>query len=599
MSSLDTLLEIQGNLPSLTASDKAKVRAASKEVKAAGKSTIDNVRQLASRLTAKLFLMASAAEQKKLLNLLFDLVEDPSQMVRSESVQSLGAIAKTQEAFAGPICDVLSQLLASADGMERQVILRALNGTIEAGPKFCDAVLSGILTRVAAAATPPSLRTSSLSFFHRVWQRPEHKKAMTTEPADAETSERQQRIADLLLSTASSGDVLTDQSFVDLLRCYVSVYSVRTALQEDPSPLLSLLQKRLNLSASSSASSRTGVRDTVVLLQLLRRLPNAVSHSAARSLFSSLLQPLSTLANSDTFDSDTARVSTLLPPAMIHLITPADARTLLPHVMQIWRSLVKEVAAVDKEAEIDVFNVNEHVGLDIVVFERILAMFRGMAAASPTSLKPLCGIFVATGQPSDYAEEVLKAQTDFKELLQHSQQSLKQALINVQQIARKVSGGSVIDDFADEESEKIAFQQFRLSQRVAAMKEAGFACKRQLQAIANSQWDQPVALSYKTGESLRLSFGGKKMPKPKPKPKPTPKSAAPKTTTEPATKRQKKADGTANKKTKPAQQQSKKQKQTGKTNGKQGNKKKQAAPTAKKGKVQTVRAGTKRRRKRN
>ncbi|KAJ7968662.1 apoptosis inhibitor 5 [Quillaja saponaria] len=347
-------------------------------------------KQLAAQLIPRFFkffpdLSGSALDAH------LDLIEEGELGVRVQAIRGLPLFCKDTPEHIGKIVDILVQLLAAEEFVERDAVYKALMSLLRQDVKASLTALFKHIGNVVEPITDDVIREKVLSFIKdKVFPI----KAELLKPQE----EMERHITDLIkksLADVTGGEF---KMFMDFLKS-LSIFGEK-ASPERMKELIVIIEEQADLDAQFTVSDADHIVRLITCIQLA--LPIVVRGASSSKFLNYINKHIIPV-----FDKILEEQKLDLLKALAEIssyTTPQDSRQILPSVVQ----LLKKYMPWRKSGE----------EMNFSYVECLLFTFHHLAHKVPNATNSLCGYKIVTGQPSDrLGEDFSDCYKDFTERL--------------------------------------------------------------------------------------------------------------------------------------------------------------------------------------
>uniref|UniRef100_A0A0D9VFA2 Apoptosis inhibitor 5 n=1 Tax=Leersia perrieri TaxID=77586 RepID=A0A0D9VFA2_9ORYZ len=349
-------------------------------------------KQLAAQLIPR-FFRSFPALAARAMEAMFDLVDMEELATRIQAIRGFPLLAKDAE-FVSKIADILGQLLASEENVERDAVHKALMSLIRQDVKSS---LQPLFKHVESGS---EIREKVICFLKdKVFP----VKAELLKPQ----AEMERYITDLIKKSVLDVTGLEFKLFMDFLRS-LSIFG-DSAPRESFQELIEIIQAQADLDAQFNVSDIDHIeRWTSCMYMALPIFMRGGSSSKFLNYFVKQIVPVF-----DKIPEEKKLDLLKTVAASSPYSTAQDARQLLPSVVQLLKKYMPG-------KKVDDINHN--------YVECLLYTFHHLAHKTPNTTNSLCGYKIVTGQPSDrLGEDFSEHHKDFTERLTGTEETVRAA----------------------------------------------------------------------------------------------------------------------------------------------------------------------------
>lgn len=328
-----------------------------------------------------------------------DLIEEEELGVRVQAIRGLPLFCKDTPEHIAKIVDILVQLLASEEFVERDAVHKALMSLLMQDVKASLTALFKHIGSVDEPSTDETIREKVLSFIRdKVFPI----KGELLKPQE----EMERHITDLIKKSLEDVTGAEFRMFMDFLKS-LSIFGEK-APAERMKELIGIIEGQADLDAQFNVSDADHIDRLISCLYMA--LPFVVRGASSSKFLNYLNKHIIPV-----FDKLPEERKLDLLKALAEIspyTTPQDSRQILPNVVQ----LLKKYMPRRKTGE----------EMNFTYVECLLYTFHHLAHKVPNATNSLCGYKIVTGQPSDRLGE------DFSELYK----DFTERLSNVEELTR-------------------------------------------------------------------------------------------------------------------------------------------------------------------
>ncbi|XP_009346756.2 apoptosis inhibitor 5-like protein API5 [Pyrus x bretschneideri] len=349
-------------------------------------------KQLAAQLIPRFFKFFPELSQPA-IDTHLDLIEEEELGVRVQAIRGLPLFCKDTPEHIAKIVDILVQLLASEEFVERDAVHKALMALLRQDVKASLTALFKHIGSVDEPSTDEFIREKVLSFIRdKVFPI----KAELLKPQE----EMERHITDLIKKSLEDVTGAEFRMFMDFLKS-LSIFGEK-APAERMKELIGIIEGQADLDAQFNVSDADHIDRLISCLFMA--LPFVVRGASSSKFLNYLDKHI--LPVSDKLP-DERRLDLLKALAEVSPFTaPQDSRQILPSVVQ----LLKKNMPRRKTGE----------EFNFTYVECLLYTFHHLAHKVPNATNSLCGYKIVTGQPSDrLGEDFSEQYKEFTERLSY------------------------------------------------------------------------------------------------------------------------------------------------------------------------------------
>jgi len=332
------------------------------------------------------------------MNAMLDLCEDTEAAVRMSAIRGLKTFCEKSPSNVGRISDVLGQLLGTEDGAELKTVQSAFAGTLHVN---FSAALTTLVELIVNSETAPSLRERQMGFLKEAVA-PIMKEAVFMENVPHQRT----LLAQWRLLLLNETGALLPIAYVQFL--IESARSMKLS-RSDPTAIDSLTAAILECFELHAEANTTPLIDLLdYFASLWKKIGVAgVKAPGTSALFLDLFirrfLPLFTPSLAPELSDSMQTMLRMLTYAAEKIPDPASEAALTAIY-----TLLKQVAARPKPVS---------TAAQIAEVECVLAAFVALCAHSAGAVKTILGVFVPTGQPSDFRPDFAEKRDAFEKLV--------------------------------------------------------------------------------------------------------------------------------------------------------------------------------------
>ncbi|KAL6646882.1 hypothetical protein ACP70R_015576 [Stipagrostis hirtigluma subsp. patula] len=387
---VERLYELGERLSS--AKDKSEHAADYEAIIAAVKGNSVKAKQLAAQLIPR-FFRSFPALGTRAMEAMFDLVEMEELAIRIQAIRGFPLLGKDAE-FVSKIADILGQLLASEENVERDAVHKALMSLIRQDVKNS---LQPLFKHVESGT---EIREKVICFLRdKVFPL----KAELLKPQ----AEMERYITDLIKKSVLDVTGSEFKLFMDFLRS-LSIFG-DSAPRESFQELIEIIQAQADLDAQFNVSDIDHIERWISCMHMA--LPIFMRGGSSSKFLNYFVKQIVPVFDKIPEEKKLDLLKTIA--ASSPYAAAQDSRQLLPSVVQ----LLKKYMPGKKVEDINHYYV-----------ECLLYTFHHLAHKTPNTTNSLCGYKIVTGQPSDrLGEDFSDNYKDFTERLTGTEDTVRAA----------------------------------------------------------------------------------------------------------------------------------------------------------------------------
>ncbi|XP_038688939.1 apoptosis inhibitor 5-like protein API5 [Tripterygium wilfordii] len=349
-------------------------------------------KQLAAQLIPRFFKFFPDFSSQA-VDVHLDLIEEGDTHVRVHAIRGLPLFCKDTPEYLPKIVDILVQLLAAEEFLERDAVHKAIMSLLRQDVKASLSALFKHIGSVDEPSTDEFIREKVLSFIRD--------KVFPLKSELLKPQEQMERhITDLIKKSLEDVTGAEFRMFVDFLKS-LSLFGEK-AHPERMKELVGIIEGQADLDAQFNVSDTDHIDRLISCLYVALPffLRNASSSKFLRYLNKHIIPVFDELPEERKLDLLKA-LAEISP-----YTTPQDSRQILPSVVQ----LLQKYMARRKTGE----------EMNFTYVECLLYAFHHLAHKAPNATNSLCGYEIVTGQPSDrLGEDFSENYKDFTERLRN------------------------------------------------------------------------------------------------------------------------------------------------------------------------------------